>query len=771
MKTLYKNAIIIFSAILALSCSHDELIIPDTGKDICIEYDAVLTSFSGYDVSSKQTKAAPSETAPSALDNTIKSAYFMVYGKDGARIESVKTLSLDENGNIVPHKLYHNFEKGPLTICYLVNVRKSYADSLDNLSKFADKNYAYKMSYANAGDVDGNHVGVPLLDGTPCFPMLGMMTQTYENGILSGVTVDESNVFHSTVRLRRLFSKNYFQINWTRQNVDGQLFAEQGFTLKSYSITNIPKYVLLSEAKQDENTLVESQWVDEDSYFWNPVTITSSQSTGLLEKVEFTFYVPEYSLLPEESEVSKHESKTSAEQQKFKPLLFDESKNPVYLTITGTVQSQNFVTVPLEYTIYLGEDAFSSFSLIRNNQYNNIMTITGTGDAILGNDDRVEAQYHNLADPNNTGEDNPANCYIIGRPGRYLIPMYKGNSKELLSDIDISKTVNHSDGKNSITNLKFIPDSAGRKWVMFDVNMTISNNTLTALPSIQDGNTVLEFKNVSGSTVWSWHLWFTSGGALGSEWGAISSETYSGTNATMMNRNLGASAAGEIGTYYLWGDKDPFMTPTGKGADYYGGTSTGSWSSSTKSVTDPCPPGYMVPSSKVWLSNSAWKGTTAGLDGSQLYSGAGFIYDMRDPNVLYPFASYLNNKTRVTHGLSSLSEEKVEEYLGGTYYYKDRYNLVDGLLWTSANNTALYYGVKKMQAEVSGVLYKVPILGEIKVGPTSRFWQYVEGPAAKFVEWFISKDKAVYENPGTTTVLNTSSGLQVRCVSETSTVK
>lgn len=172
----------------------------------------------------------------------------------------------------------------------------------------------------------------------------------------------------------------------------------------------------------------------------------------------------------------------------------------------------------------------------------------------------------------------------------------------------------------------------------------------------------------------------------------------------------------------------------------------------------------MVPSSKVWLSNSAWKGTTVGQDGAQLYSGAGFIYDMRDPNVLYPFASYLNNKTRVTHSPSEWSAEKSEKYLGQTWYYQEQYTLIDGLIWTIDSNKHLHYGVEKISTKVVSV---DTWLG--KIGPGHRLWS--QSTADKVLEIVSRGGKAVYENPGTTTTLDASSGLQVRCVSETSTVK
>lgn len=763
MKTLFKYITIIVGVLTVASCSVDDFNISGGEQDGYIEFIPRPTAFTSYDVSSNPTKAVPSESAPTDVEKRIVQAYFLVFGENGSRIGAPKTCELTESNQIVPEKLWHNSENGKLTVCYLANVTQTYAQSLDDLSYLSDPEYAYEITYATRTSAD-DPIGIPTLDGESCFPMFGMITD---------VEPDPNGNCQKTIPLKRLFAKVYVGINWETQINGDNLLADQGFILNYYRISNLPKYVLLNADSANE----ESKWVSDESCFVAPITVSNSQSTSLLSNIELTFYTPEYVLLPNADAVAAvntqanalgDDTKKEKLLQKSKPTLFDTDKNPLCLSIDGIVQSTDFVNVPLEYTIYLGENAFDSFTLRRNNQYNNKITITGTGDAILGTDHRVEATYHNLADPNNTGTDNPANCYIIGRPGRYLIPTYKGNSSEMLGGIDISKTVTYSDGKNSITNLDFFTDESGKNWLIFDVNMTVTDGAISDLPAIENGNTVLEFKNASGNTVWSWHLWFTSGGILGSEWGGISSETYDGTNAVMMTHNIGASEAGSDGLYYLWGDKDPYFTPSGKSAGYYGNVATGSWSANSKSVTDPCPPGYRVPSNAVWLSESAWKATSAGADGAQLYSGSGFFYDL-NPSVMFPFSSYLNGNTKVTHGYSEWSKQKENKDFGGTIYYRERYQLVDGLFWTSTQNQCLYYGVKKMEAEALGALWG----NTISIDPSSSYWKFVSGIANKVVEWVIAKDKSVYQNPGTSEfiTLNNTSGAQVRCVSETSPVQ
>ena len=258
----------------------------------------------------------------------------------------------------------------------------------------------------------------------------------------------------------------------------------------------------------------------------------------------------------------------------------------------------------------------------------------------------------NLANPDNSGADDPANCYVISEPGRYLIPTYKGtNNSQTYDFTKIDTPISDGTGITISSPEKVVRN--GKQYISFDVNMSqdgmsdvVNNNSMIV---IRDGDNV----------VWSWHLWFTSG-VENSDYGILGGETYN-TNATMLNRNIGAAAARNTGLYYKWGDKDPYFTTTGGSADYHGGTEGGSWipaANEQKALTDPCPPGYKVPSVSVWNA----KKNAATVFGSDYFTYEG------SPLVLYPYSGYMDeNNDYKGQSTSDVSSNSIKDEIVGTY--------------------------------------------------------------------------------------------------------
>jgi hypothetical protein len=470
-----------------------------------VEFVARNTTFSSIDVSVASTKALTGSDL-TAVERKIVNAYFLVFGEDGTR-EEFRTLEVTDN-TIPSQILTHDYDNGPIKVCYLANVAEDVASSYETWNDILTKPLAisypeYNEAYFSS--TGAGHVGIPILDGELCFPMFNSVTypgKTASNGVVE-------------VQLERLFAKvvvnlsTDFETGGGLGGFIGGILDAPKLTLYSYKVTNLPTNVILNN-QEIEN----SSWVTYDNtqdgkeYFKAPINVDIDDITVsndiIIETPQevLTLYVPEYYLAPKSTASNNTD-------QKLKPTMFDESKRPVFITIAGLAHQANFVDVPLEYNIYFGEDAVKDFDLRRNRQYNNNMTVTGTGEAILGSDTRVEPTYHNLADPTNSGTLNPANCYIISKPGRYLIPMCKGNqpNNTLAGTTAEIQHINHlNNDVNSIPADKIsIITIDGRQYIQLDVNMY--SGTTFSPTDIVPSNELLCLKDANNNIVWSWHLW------------------------------------------------------------------------------------------------------------------------------------------------------------------------------------------------------------------------------------------------------------------------
>ncbi len=261
-----------------------------------------------------------------------------------------------------------------------------------------------------------------------------------------------------------------------------------------------------------------------------------------------------------------------------------------------------------------------------------------------------------------------SNSYIVAPNGATLkIPVSRANQSILGTQLSTGNAFTAelvwTDNSNKIapnSNIKSI-----------SVEGTGPTGFLVVEPGSAEGNAVVAIK-FGGKILWSWHIWVT----------AYAPASTVPTN-TFMDRNLGAigntpGAVNTKGMLYQWGRKDPFtrgntniiITEVSSSAglslsvenpttfyystknlkDWY--THTGSenhqndnlWNSTTntKTVYDPCPPGWRVPLIGVWsgltTNNFQWNVTNKGRTnnsfggfypaaGSRSYANGGLVYD------------------------------------------------------------------------------------------------------------------------------------------------
>ncbi len=274
-----------------------------------------------------------------------------------------------------------------------------------------------------------------------------------------------------------------------------------------------------------------------------------------------------------------------------------------------------------------------------------------------------------------------ANCYIVSTAGTYSFRTSKGNSSTSVGTVSSAVVLWESYGTSTSPSVGDILNN------VFYSSNTISFSTPTTL---KNGNAVIAAKDASGNILWSWHIWFCKDYNP-----ASSAQTYYNNAGAMMDRNLGAISAtpgdvGALGLFYQWGRKDPFLgsssissnpiaastiswpspvesdsncgtidyavknpttfiTSNSSNGDWYytGSSSTDNnrWKSS-KTIYDPCPPGWKVPTggdSGVWSKavnsstyfyfSSGWMSASKGTNFSGKFGSAGTIW--------YPAAGYL----------------------------------------------------------------------------------------------------------------------------------
>lgn len=228
------------------------------------------------------------------------------------------------------------------------------------------------------------------------------------------------------------------------------------------------------------------------------------------------------------------------------------------------------------------------------------------------------------AAPVDLSEKESANCYIVRKGGC-----------EYSFRADIKGNGIAPYGENPAINIRKIK-AVKLLWQDADVvdeasvRLSAGRIIFRTCKKAQKGNAVIavfsDSKADEGTCLWSWHIWFTDASDCAM------------AGITFLDRNLGADAptlqdSGRNGCFYQWGRKDPFPQ-TGTLMDYLGGEKVsveytvahpsrfvgreGRWTGfdaaplwckgstavdvdlqrvtpSTKTMYDPCPPGYHVP--------------------------------------------------------------------------------------------------------------------------------------------------------------------------------
>ena len=318
------------------------------------------------------------------------------------------------------------------------------------------------------------------------------------------------------------------------------------------------------------------------------------------------------------------------------------------------------------------------------------------------------------------GVEESANCYIVTKPGVYKIPAVKGNDKSqkvAAASVEVLwETRSDADVKvGDIVNLTGYDNGN----IYFNVNRKTSSST------VPEGNALIAAKDASGNILWSWHIWVTRI--------MPTDHQYKNGAGTMMVCDLGAACVESGvypwsgGLYYQYGRKDPFwgdrsctldrwervMSNATTGTESYAAAhpttfiydgyhwlhsyETGLWRRN-KSISDPCPPGYVIPDGGqygVWARASGRTSAVSGECSSYVFfNGSGADLEFRSAGECY----YRPNGSIDTDGYLC---DNTTEYCRSCYWSLTSYRGSDG------NDYVYYYSIviRENSGSSTGIKY------------------------------------------------------------------
>ena len=230
---------------------------------------------------------------------------------------------------------------------------------------------------------------------------------------------ESNNNAVATIPLKKLYSKVCFsiQVN-SKQLVTGQT---PEFKLDDVEVFNVPAMVRMSHEDGDYiNNIGENylyRYVDDtqktsfsfkqNNMMPSDVLCRHSSSEDTDDVVKFHFYMPEHKVTPyaDETTYSYPANLPEDNRQYFKPKLIKDTNNDsitesdkiaTFVRIHGSYTDHNGNIHDIAYDIYLGQDNTDDFEVMRNQQLDNKLIITGITnhkDAYDGNDNTISIDH------------------------------------------------------------------------------------------------------------------------------------------------------------------------------------------------------------------------------------------------------------------------------------------------------------------------------------------------------------------------------------------
>lgn len=308
--------------------------------------------FTEIDVSTRSAK--------NEFETKITSLYMLIFDADGATVDAPQFVSGDVPNFIIDthHPAFVNHDQEALKQCDIYLVANLNDGDLDNITHLAA---------LTAFEVEATTIHP---DTDPAMKGLVMIGKTQDKVDLS-LTRPSMSANIQDIPMVSIYAKVVvnFQIR-PQEHIPGN---DQSFRMTGWEVVNAPRFATLGAPA----ATAETAPLHDDKIPSAPSGVYSGTNpVGISQSLSYTFYMLEHKRNPIHP-VNYPDGIDEVSKQRFKPKFLNEDTDAVYMLVKGVYTDHQNISHEITYKLYLGANAVNDFYILRDNQYNNNITIKG----------------------------------------------------------------------------------------------------------------------------------------------------------------------------------------------------------------------------------------------------------------------------------------------------------------------------------------------------------------------------------------------------------
>lgn len=338
--------------LLIWSCNDDNANRDDTAGTRYVRVNGYPKAFSEIEVATRSAK--------NEFETKLSSLYMLIFDANGDLVEApqfaptgVPTFIIDTH-----QPPFTTHDQTAIKQCDIFLVGNLNSGDLDTVQRLTDL-----LNF----EIDARTIHP---DTDPACKGLVMIGKT-ENKIDLSITrpADSNNI--QEISMTSLYAKVVVNLRvQPDQHLPGN---DQSFRMTSWEVVNAPRYATLGEPGATAETAPSHA----DKLTPGPSGIYSgSNPVGVSQSLSYTFYMLEHKR-NKINTVTYPAGIPENAKQRFKPRFVNEDTDAAYMEITGVYTDHQGLSHDVIYKLYLGANANDDFYILRDNQYNNNITIRG----------------------------------------------------------------------------------------------------------------------------------------------------------------------------------------------------------------------------------------------------------------------------------------------------------------------------------------------------------------------------------------------------------